>query len=33
MDFMSKTNIELLTKTDLNLRIRLLKLNEQNFYS
>ena len=33
MDFMSTTNIELLTKTDMNLRYRLLKLNEDNFHS
>ena len=30
---MSTTNICLLTKTDLNLRYRLLKLNEENFHS
>ena len=33
LDFMSTTNICLLTKTDLNLRYRLLKLNEENFHS
>ena len=33
MDFMSSSNINLLTKTDLNLRYRLLKLNQDNFHS